>query len=104
MKKAIDTGYGTSVRENELLEREAEIALEMIIRWGLVSAMPDGEDSTGRQRMRLLDPIELVDRAYETANLFMIEARKRNLILFVPEKTVELPSQTTGTAAKPLNI
>ncbi len=104
MKKATDTGYSISVRENELLEREAEIALEMILRWGLVSAMPDGEDSAGRQRGRLLTPVELVDRAYETANRFMTEARKRNLILFVPEKVVELPSQTTGTAAKPLNI
>ena len=58
-------------------------AAAFIERWGMVAAMPDGEDAAGRSKLRLMSPQELVDRAYETADLIVnraiAEGRTRDL-------------------------
>ena len=43
--------------------------MALIERWGMVAAMSDGEDSAGRQRLRLATPEELVSRAADITNL-----------------------------------
>jgi len=68
------------IHENENYEQEAKIAIDFIIRWGCVAAMPDGEDSSGRQKLRLMTTRELVVRATKTAQLLMAHFRKNNLI------------------------
>lgn len=47
----------------------AKVAIEFITKWGMVAAVEDGEDSAGRQKLRLATPEELVDRAVITAKL-----------------------------------
>ena len=51
---------------------EAHLATEIVIRWGMVAATPDGEDSSGRAKVRLLTPEELIERACETAHLLAV--------------------------------
>jgi len=46
-------------------------ALSCIERWGMVAGVPDGEDTSGRSKLRLATPDELVDRAAAiTAKMF----------------------------------
>ena len=59
---------------------EANFAAMMIERWGMVAATPDGEDSAGRQRLRLPTPEELVERAFECARIYMRVARNEGHI------------------------
>ena len=73
-----------AIHETELLEQEAKIVLEIVERWGSVAAMPDGEDSAGRQKLRLATPEELTDRAFQCACLVMDGARKRGLVHAIP--------------------
>lgn len=56
---------------------EGEMARELVVRWGSVAAVPDGEDSAGRSQVRLQTPEELVDRAIRTAQ-YLCEALDDN--------------------------
>lgn len=62
----------------------ATLALNMIERWGSVAGIPDDEDSQGRQKLRLQKPMELVQRACDTAALAIKEFRLRNWLLDLP--------------------
>ena len=68
---------------------EARIAEALIERWGIVAARSDGEDSAGRQKLALLTPQELVERACETAALACAEFDRRGWFLHVPQAVVE---------------
>ena len=68
------------VHENERPEAEAQMAFAFIERWGLAMGAPDGEDSAGRQRLKLMPPEELVDRAFTIAHLAIDRARSTGLI------------------------
>ena len=72
------------LHETEIFEQEAKIAIDLITRWGMVAAIEDGEDTAGRQKLRLMSPLELVNRAFETANLTMSNARSRGLVHLGP--------------------
>ena len=49
---------------------KARLALCLIEKWGMIVCDPmHGEDSSGRARMRLMKPGEVVDRACETAEI-----------------------------------
>lgn len=73
-----------TVWNREVMEIEARLASEMIIRWGMVAAAPDGEDSAGRAKLRLLTPAELVERACESATLLIMECRARDWVHITP--------------------
>jgi len=73
------------IHENEVFEQEAEVARELICRWGMVAAEVDGEDSSGRAKFRLQTPEELVDRAFQTARMFMSAARATELVHVLPD-------------------
>jgi|SRR5215207_1790089 len=47
----------------------ARMATALMEKWGLVAGVPDGEDTTGRSKLRLLSPKEIVERAVETADM-----------------------------------
>jgi len=68
------------IHQTELLEDEARLAMTMMEKWGMVAAIEDGEDTAGRQKLRLLTPEELVYRSFETAKLAMIYARTNDLV------------------------
>jgi len=83
----IETGMGrefgkikVTTNETELLEVEARMAADMVIKWGMIVAEPDGEDSSGREKTKLMSVENLVERAFRTAKLILETARRENLI------------------------
>jgi hypothetical protein len=49
----------------------ARMAVALIEKWGMVAAIPDGEDTAGRQKLRMMKPKEIVERAIDTAKMAM---------------------------------
>lgn len=49
--------------ETDYLSIKGRACLDMILRWGMVAADNDGEDSTGRSRLKLQPVSEVIDRA-----------------------------------------
>jgi hypothetical protein len=62
----------------------AKLAEEFVVKWGLVAAAPDGEDSAGRMKLRLLTVQELVNRACDTAAAITDEFDKRGWLVPLP--------------------
>lgn len=73
------------IHETELLNQEARFACALVERWGLVAAMPDGEDSAGRAKMRLPTPQELSSRSCEMAAAIFAEFRSRGWTVEGPD-------------------
>ena len=69
---------------NEAPLPEATLAMGLIERWGMVAAIPDGEDSAGRQRLRLATPDELTTRAIETVQALYTGLRAAGMIVPLP--------------------
>jgi len=84
--------------ENELLELEARVAIEFVTKWGMVAGMPDGEDSSGRAKLRLSTPEEVVERACVISELLFAEIRKRK------DWVVDIPSIEAVKAMFPEEI
>lgn len=64
--------------ESLALSSRGKLALQMIERWGSVAGVPDeAEDSTGRSKLRLQTPSELVDRACAVADKAFDEFKNR---------------------------
>jgi hypothetical protein len=59
----------------------AALATQMAERWGLVAGEADGEDSAGRQKLRLLTPAELAKRSCEAAEALYKEFEARNWLV-----------------------
>jgi hypothetical protein len=64
---------------------EARYAMQLAERFALIAADDDGEDSAGRQKLRLSTPEEVVDRACKIAHLMYVEIRDRNWMLPVED-------------------
>ena len=63
---------------------QAMFAMEMMKQFGLVVGGPDGEDSTGRQKSRLMPEEEVVARAVKIADLAWKEFESRGWLLETP--------------------
>lgn len=63
----------------------ATLAFDLIERWGLVAAMPDGEDSAGRAKLRLPTSAELVARAFAIAEQALSCAHERGHMIALPD-------------------
>ena len=61
----------------ETLRLEARIALELMQHFGIIAGHPDGVDDSGRQKMRMLTPDEVVERACEIAHSATTEFMSR---------------------------
>ncbi len=72
------------INERERAGLEANLAFAFIEKWGMVAANDGGEDSAGRQKLRLSDPDEVVKRAFEMAALAMSVARDAGLLVTLP--------------------
>lgn len=59
----------------------AKIAIDLISKWGLVAAIPDGEDSHGRSKLRLSTPEEMVDRVVETVDHLMVAFKENGWLV-----------------------
>jgi predicted sugar kinase len=63
---------------------EAMLAIQIAERWALVAAIPDGEDSAGRQKCRLPTRDELAERACGVAAALHKEFHARGWMQQVP--------------------
>lgn len=68
----------TQLNDNDVFSNKANIIIEMINRWGMVSGIPDGEDSAGRAKIKLMPPEILVNRAFVIADLMFEELAARD--------------------------
>jgi len=75
------------ITKTEALTAEASMAMLLIERWGLVAAEIDGEDTSGRQKIRRLVPKELVDQACDTAKIAFESFRERGWVAKLPTLT-----------------
>lgn len=57
-----------TIHSRILCDPRADMARELISRWGMIAGAPDGEDSAGRAKGRLLDVDEVVARACDAAD------------------------------------
>lgn len=62
----------------------ATFAMSCLERWGVVASEPDGEDSAGRQKLRLLSVTDLVARACDTAEQAFKAFDQRGWLLAIP--------------------
>jgi hypothetical protein len=60
---------------------EARYAMQLAERFALIAGEDNGEDSAGRQKLRLATPDEVVQRACNIAHLMFTEIRDRNWML-----------------------
>jgi len=85
-----------AVHNREMLEMEAAFAADMVARWGMVATIPDGEDKSGRTKVRCATPVELVYRACVTSELLFAEFKRREWIHITPsvlDKSTELQEE-----------
>lgn len=62
------------------LEARSLIALDLVNHFGSIAAKINGEDSSGRSKLELQDPTELVQRCFAIADEFVNECERRNSI------------------------
>jgi hypothetical protein len=78
-----------TIHTKEGLNTEATYAMHLAERFALISAEDDGEDSAGRQKLRLATPEEVVERACNIAGLMFVTFRKLNWVLPIDDyKTI----------------
>lgn len=83
-------GYGKNemphitTHETELLGIRAKLAINFAERWGMVAAIPDGEDSAGRQRLRMATTEEVSSRACDMVKTMFDEFEKRDWVTHMP--------------------
>ena len=74
-----------TLHETKFMGVEGRIATDFIGRWGMIAGEPDGEDSAGRAKGRLLTPGEVVDRAVEMTELLMKSAKEKGWMVEGPD-------------------
>jgi hypothetical protein len=60
------------------------VAIKLAEHFGIVAAMPDGEDSAGRMKLRLLTPDEVVDRSIAISERLCEQINARGWLIDVP--------------------
>lgn len=64
---------------------KAKLALDLMTRFGLMTADGGGEDTAGRQKFNLLPPAVVVERACEMAEVAWAEFERRGWLLEIPD-------------------
>lgn len=65
------------------------IAADLITKWGMVAAVEDGEDSSGRSKLRLATEIEVVERAVKCTNLLLRAADEAGWLLNIDRTSLD---------------
>ena len=73
---------------------EAHMLIDLVAKWGCVACIPDGEDSAGRQKMRLQTPEELVERSAEMVERTCAALDRRGWLIERPSAPAEAGKQT----------
>lgn len=86
--RIVDHGYAgpktIECMKTEALDEVGSLASQFVDRWGMVAGLPDGEDSSGRAKLRLATVQETVDRAFAMAEEIYSQARIRGRIIDIP--------------------
>ena len=73
------------LHDTEMVKPEGRFAMALVDRWGMVQGnTPTSEDSAGRAMQELMPVQEVVDRAFEMANLTFKTIREKGLMLDLP--------------------
>lgn len=84
-----------SLYQKRISDVRFDFMRELLGRWGMVAAITDGEDSAGRQRLRLGTIEETITRAFEMADGAIAEAERRGWFLELPEPKLAKPREKT---------
>ena len=74
--------------QKRFLNTKACTAADFINKWGMVAGTADGEDSSGRSKLRLLTEAELVARAIKTTELLFADFEQLGWIEDCPHPTL----------------
>jgi hypothetical protein len=66
------------------IDPQGAFAMAFIEKWGMVAALPDGEDSSGRAKLRLATVDETVGRACDMAEKAYAEFERRGWFTLLP--------------------
>lgn len=81
MRKSIELSEReVAIYDDEVKQSECTLAFVLIEKWGAIAACPNGEDSAGRQKLKLMDEEDLVNRAFKISELAHKYARKHAYI------------------------
>lgn len=81
------------VHQTHQLYTVGRMALDMASRWATVAAMPDGEDSNGRQKLRMQTPQELAQHACDVAQQLWREFEARGWFFEMPMPVADAKKQ-----------
>lgn len=79
---------------------EGQLALELLNRFGLIAAEPDGEDSGGRQKQKLLPVETAVARCFDLAHEAVRVLHERGLMVALPDLNEINAQEDSKRAAK----
>jgi hypothetical protein len=65
--------------------QEARLATVLIEKWGMVAGQPDGEDSAGRAKFRIMTPDDVVSRACNVAERAVQAFKRRGWLVPLPD-------------------
>lgn len=89
-RRMIGEPAGVALHKPRLRIDEANFAMALVERWGIVAARPDGEDTAGRQQLRDMKPTELAKEACDIAEATFTEFHERGWFVELPNiATVE---------------
>jgi hypothetical protein len=83
----------------EVPNEEAEYAMQLLEKFALIAGAPDGEDSAGRQRGKLVAVDATVARAFDIAREAYRVARERCLMVQLPDLS-EINAEADAKRAK----
>lgn len=83
-KNRYDDGTTVTIYATLGMNLQAQLAREIVVRWALVAAMPDGEDSSGRQKFRLPTSTDITVRACEIAASLVSECSSLGWLFDIP--------------------
>jgi hypothetical protein len=98
-----ETRYGGThheIMQLELPNAQSQFAMELMRHLAICAGAPDGEDSSGRQKGRLMTPAEVVARAVEIADTAWLQFKEKNWILRVPALPDEEPTSPVEGSKK----
>ena len=74
---AVESYKGALIHNKRMPDQRGALVVEIVTRWGAVAGVPDGEDSSGRAKLRLQTVEEMTDRACKTVDAIYAEFEKR---------------------------
>ncbi len=83
-RKSIGGGSQVQIYDTTVPNQQARLAIQFVERWGAVAAEPDGEDSVGRQKLKLQSPPDTARRACDAAVSLYEEFKQRDWLVEVP--------------------